>query len=429
MSDIAIKIENLTKLYKLYNLPIDRLKESLHPFRKQYHKGFYAINDISFDILKGESVGIIGKNGSGKSTLLKIITGVLTPTSGLVQVNGKISALLELGAGFNPELTGTENVYFSGMLMGYTRDEMDDRLDDILSFADIGEFVNQPVRTFSSGMFVRLAFAVAVNVEPEILIVDEALSVGDVFFQQKCFSKIKRMIDSNITTLFVSHDMVTMQKICKRGIMLSEGHAILDTDSVTCASAYYMPDYNRLAVCNVNSKDICNVTETSNKLPGKILYDKNTSSSKTIEQGDKLLEIEEVTIESNDKYQAHLVIRETIIIRLRLRANADIAVPNVGISIIDSKNSLIFCSSAYQLKHHLPPLKRGSNHEIAIRTQLPLHPGEYTLTLGCSEIPENDFSKSLSHHRLIGLGPLTIDQLVDEPMNFDGIVELPIEFI
>ena len=174
----AIKVSHLTKIYKLYDKPIDRLKESLHPLKKKYHKDFYALSDINFEIKKGETVGIIGKNGAGKSTLLKIITGVLTPSSGHVHVNGRIASLLELGAGFNPEYTGIENIYLQGTLMGYNHEEMEAKIDDILAFADIGDFIHQPVKMYSSGMFARLAFAVAINVDPDILIVDEVLSVG-----------------------------------------------------------------------------------------------------------------------------------------------------------------------------------------------------------------------------------------------------------
>lgn len=186
----AIEIENVTKIYKLYDKPIDRLKEAMSVSHREYHKDFYALSQISFTVEKGQTVGIIGTNGSGKSTILKIITGVLTPTTGNVSVNGKISALLELGAGFNMDYTGIENIYMNGTMMGFSRKEMDAKLDDILEFADIGDFVYQPVKTYSSGMFVRLAFALAINVEPEILIVDEALSVGDVFFQSKCYRRM-----------------------------------------------------------------------------------------------------------------------------------------------------------------------------------------------------------------------------------------------
>lgn len=219
----AIKVSHLTKIYKLYDKPVDRLKESLHPLKKQYHKEFYALNDVSFEIKKGETVGIIGKNGAGKSTLLKIITGVLTPTSGSVHVNGRIASLLELGAGFNPEYTGVENIYFQGSLMGYTREEMESKVDDIISFADIGDFIDQPVKMYSSGMFARLAFAVAINVDPDILIVDEALSVGDAAFQAKCMNKFVQIRNFGITILLVSHDIGVMQEFASKILLVNHG--------------------------------------------------------------------------------------------------------------------------------------------------------------------------------------------------------------
>jgi len=222
-SDIAIRIDCLSKIYKLYDRSIDRLKESLHPFRRSYHHDFYALKDVSFEIGKGEMVGIIGKNGSGKSTLLKIIAGVLTPSAGTLEVNGKVSALLELGIGFNPDMTGRENIYFSGTIMGYSREEMDAKVDDILAFADIGDFIHQPVKTYSSGMFVRLAFAVATKIDPEILIIDEALAVGDMFFQSKCMLLMRKMIDSGVTLLFVSHDTPAITNLCKRAVYLENG--------------------------------------------------------------------------------------------------------------------------------------------------------------------------------------------------------------
>lgn len=223
MSNIAIKVQHLTKLYKLYEQPLNRLKEALHPFGKKYHKEFYALNDVSFEIKKGETVGIIGQNGAGKSTLLKIITGVLTPTNGHVHVNGRIASLLELGAGFNPEYTGIENIYFQGTLMGYDRSEMDQKLQEILTFADIGDFVYQPVKTYSSGMFARLAFAISINVEPDILIVDEALSVGDMNFQAKCMTAMDRIKQKGTTILFVSHDIGSVKSLCEMGIYIQNG--------------------------------------------------------------------------------------------------------------------------------------------------------------------------------------------------------------
>jgi len=226
MNNIAIKVSHLTKIYKLYDKPVDRLKESLHPLKKQYHKDFYALSNVSFEIKKGETVGIIGKNGAGKSTLLKIITGVLTPSSGHVHVNGRIASLLELGAGFNPEYTGIENIYFQGTLMGYSHQEMETKIDEILAFADIGDFIHQPVKMYSSGMFARLAFAVAINVEPDILIVDEALSVGDNLFQKKCLNKIKLMRDDGVSILIVSHDDYTVKYFCQRALYLKDGKQV-----------------------------------------------------------------------------------------------------------------------------------------------------------------------------------------------------------
>lgn len=223
MSDIAIQISNLSKAYKIFEKPTDRIKESLNPFGKRYSKDFYALHNVSVSIYKGETIGVIGKNGAGKSTLLKMITGVLTPSSGNITINGRIASLLELGAGFNPEMTGIENIYFNGTIMGYTKKEIDAKLDDILDFADIGDFIHQPVKMYSSGMFARLAFAVNVNVKPDILIVDEALSVGDVFFQNKCFKRMADLQKQGVTVLFVSHDMGSIRQLCSKCLWLDNG--------------------------------------------------------------------------------------------------------------------------------------------------------------------------------------------------------------
>lgn len=222
-NNIAIKVDHVSKMYKLYDKPSDRLKESLGLTRKKKYHEHWALNDVCFEVKKGETVGIIGTNGSGKSTILKIITGVLNPTAGEVVIDGRISALLELGAGFNMEYTGIENVYLNGMMIGFSREEIDQRLDDILKFADIGDFVNQPCKTYSSGMFVRLAFAVAINIDPEILIVDEALSVGDVFFQAKCYKKFEEFKEQGKTIIFVSHDLSSISKYCDRVVLLNRG--------------------------------------------------------------------------------------------------------------------------------------------------------------------------------------------------------------
>lgn len=232
----VIEVNNLTKVYRLYNSPKDRLKEMLSFRGKKYYREFYALHDVSFTVEKGQTVGIIGQNGSGKSTLLQIVCGVLQPTSGSVKVNGRIAALLELGAGFNPEFTGRENVYMNGALMGFTRAQTDSRFPDIEAFAEIGEFIDQPVKTYSSGMFVRLAFAAAINVDPDILVIDEALAVGDLRFQLKCIEKMKDFQKSGKTVVFVTHDIYSVRNFCNKVIWLNQGtikltgNAILVTD-------------------------------------------------------------------------------------------------------------------------------------------------------------------------------------------------------
>jgi len=242
MNNTAIKVENLSKIYRLYDKPQDRLKEALHPFKKKYHHDFHALDSISFEVKKGETVGIIGKNGAGKSTLLKIITGVLTPTTGSVKINGKVASLLELGAGFNPEMTGLENIYLNGTLMGFTKEEMDQRIDAITEFANIGEFIYQPVKMYSSGMFARLAFSVAINVDADILIVDEALSVGDMLFQAKCMTKMTQLMKEGMTILFVSHDIHAVRSLCQTGIYLENGKTVMIGEAGKVVDRYINDD-------------------------------------------------------------------------------------------------------------------------------------------------------------------------------------------
>lgn len=237
-SEIAVSVRNLTKTYRIFGHPGDRIKQAVTFGFGKYHKEFTALEDVSFDIRKGETVGIVGRNGSGKSTLLQLICGILKPTSGVVEVNGRISALLELGAGFNPEFTGRENVYFQGALMGLSKMQMDERFDDIAGFADIGEFIDQPVRTYSSGMFVRLAFAVGVHVSPDILVVDEALSVGDETFQRQCFIRMQNFREAGGNVLFVSHNSNMVASYSDRVILLNEGKLIMLSQPGHAIAAY-----------------------------------------------------------------------------------------------------------------------------------------------------------------------------------------------
>lgn len=237
-NSIAIEVCNITKVYKMYSSKKDMLLETIAPFKRKRHSEYYALRDLSFTVKCGETFGVIGTNGAGKSTLLKIITGVSSPSEGSVKVDGKVAALLELGAGFNQEYTGVENIYLNGTMMGYSKEEIRAKVESILTFADIGEFAWQPVKTYSSGMFARLAFAVAINVEPEVLIVDEALSVGDVFFQNRCYKKFEELRKKGTTILFVSHDIQTIKQMCTRVLWIEKGVLQMCGDSVEVCNAY-----------------------------------------------------------------------------------------------------------------------------------------------------------------------------------------------
>ena len=335
MPNTAIKVSHLTKVYKLYDKPIDRLKESLHPLKKQYHKDFYALNDVSFEIKKGETVGIIGKNGAGKSTLLKIITGVLTPSSGHVHTNGRISSLLELGAGFNPEYTGVENIYLQGTLMGYSKDEMESKVDEILAFADIGDFVYQPVKSYSSGMFARLAFAVAINVEPDILIVDEALSVGDMRFQQKCFLKMKRLRENNTTILLVTHDINSLRKFADNSLWIDSGKIKMfgETEAIANAFISYM----------VYEKSKVNINHTEEKIDlEKNRWEKVAIDNYEIKDGADILgtNLEIIDFLKIKRTSKEYNGDEKVIFKLKVFFEKDVENLMIGIAIVD-KNGIV----------------------------------------------------------------------------------------
>jgi teichoic acid transport system ATP-binding protein len=283
--DKAIQVKELYKVYSLYDNPQDRFKENFSIRKKKYHKDKYALKNINFEVNKGESVGIIGTNGSGKSTLLKIITGVLAETSGNVEVDGKVSALLELGAGFNPEYTGIENIYLNGRMMRYTREEMDEKIDGILEFADIGDYIYQPVKTYSSGMFARLAFAVAINVDPDILIVDEALSVGDIFFQNKCFRKFEELKKGGKTILFVSHDLESIKAMTNRVLWIEQGEQRMFGDKIQVCNEYaksiIMKNNSLKTEANEDEKDYYSLDKFNmTEYPGILMNNQNLLNDK-----------------------------------------------------------------------------------------------------------------------------------------------------
>ena len=368
--DNVISVKDLSKVYRLYDKPIDRLKESLNIFHKSYHKEYYALNNLSFDIKRGETVGIIGINGAGKSTLLKIITGVLTPTGGNIEVKGKISALLELGAGFNMEYTGIENIYLNGTMMGFSKEEVDKKLDDILDFADIGDFVNQPVKTYSSGMFVRLAFAVAINVEPDILVIDEALSVGDVFFQQKCYKKIKELAGKS-TVLIVSHDLNAMTKFCERIIVMSAGQKVFDGEPNEAIAKYFKLKQGALRN-DKKSIELNNSDFEMYKAP-----DENSYSGKM----DVIIEKYFYSID-NEPFSEVCQKDDEFKISLVINSKIDIESPIIGFQIRDKYGNEVFGQTSLTSPVEQGAIKQGRNIINFAFDWPEIREGDYFITIG-----------------------------------------------
>jgi teichoic acid transport system ATP-binding protein len=425
--DIAIEVKNLTKLYKLYDKPMDRLKDSLGLVRKAKFKEHRALNNVSLSVKKGETVGIIGTNGSGKSTILKIITGVLSPTEGEVHVDGHISALLELGAGFNMEYNGIDNIYLNGMMIGFSEEEIEKRMDAILEFADIGDYVYQPVKTYSSGMFVRLAFAVAINIDPEILIVDEALSVGDVFFQAKCYHKFEEFKKKGKTILFVSHDLSSISKYCDRAVLLNQGvllgdgtpKKMIDIYKQVLVGQYPLPSSNvenllddesireaaasadQRADAKVKSDDKDSKKKKNAKSAEKISTKEAENSVEnvdTLEYGDGAAAITEYWITDNKDVRTNSIIKGTdFTVHMRVRFNRNVAAPIFAMTFKNVMGIEITGTNSMVEKAFLEPVKAGDYKEITFTQNMSLQGGDYLLSFGVTGFEQNDFTV---YHRL-----------------------------
>ncbi|MEO2207450.1 ABC transporter ATP-binding protein [Paenibacillus pabuli] len=361
-----IEIEQVVKTYKLYDKPVDRLKEALSITKKKYHREFSALNGVSFSVKKGDALGILGKNGSGKSTLLKMITGVLSPTSGNIQVDGKIAAILELGAGFNPEYTGRENIYLNGLMMGYSREEMEPRIAAIIDFADIGTFIDQPVKVYSSGMFARLAFAVSINVDPDILIVDEALAVGDIRFQTKCIDKMKELKSKGTTILFVSHAVEQVKRFCNKAVWIKDGvvEAIGDASEVVDQYEDFMKNYIEDHIVKRN----VTIDIQENQAIEELVLPENP---------DILAYITEAHI-NKENFRTHE--------RLEVVIDYDVYEPEIpdlllGVAIYTPKRDYIFGPNTFLEKVSIPT-KRGKHRVKYIIPKLPLLGGAYSIDVG-----------------------------------------------
>lgn len=402
---VAIQVKGLEKAYKLYDKPSDRLKEALGVGRKKRYKEHYALKGVDMTIYQGETVGIIGTNGSGKSTILKIITGVLNPTGGSVHVNGRISALLELGAGFNMEYNGIENIYLNGTMIGFSKKEIDAKMDDILNFADIGDYVHQPVKTYSSGMFVRLAFAVAINIEPEILIVDEALSVGDVFFQAKCYHKFEEFKEMGKTIVFVSHDLSSISKYCDRVVLLNQGVKLGEGSPKEMIDAYkqvlvgqYVPAADDHSL--LSDKEI---TAAAAAAAGTV---KGEVNPELLEYGtkDAMITGYKITDDMGRETSALLKGKECTI-TMQVHFEHDIEAPIFAFTIKNIKGVEITGTNTMVEKAFLSPVRAGSDMEITFTQKIDLQGGEYLLSFGVTGFEKEEFQV---YHRLYDVINMTV---------------------
>jgi lipopolysaccharide transport system ATP-binding protein len=458
-----IEVEGVTKVYHLWESPLARLKvcvasqlasrlpakarTALETKIAHHRHDFTALRDVSFRVERGESVGIIGKNGSGKSTLLQIIAGTLRPTSGRVTVRGRVAALLELGAGFNPEFSGEENVFLNAMLLGMSKAEIEERYDEILKFADIGEFIKQPVRTYSSGMTIRLAFSVAAHARAEIVIVDEALAVGDVFFQQKCYRKIREIIDSGTTFLFVSHDFVAMQSICRTGILLEDGSKAFEGPAAACAHRY-MRDIYAVTVASLAEGSAASsmpVIESKPRLDLRLPVDANVrrADDKIAESimaldllgtagarhGEKWMEF--IAVSLTDLSGGPLMsaaIGQEVYLNMFVRVNRGIVNPEVVLRLIDRLGNTVFCTCNSSLKQQLGEFVAGSEFAVRFKFRLSVDVGHYTFTLETGKQAEDRPNMGIYFEIVEGVGPIQVfDPQPREVRPFYGMAQLPCE--
>lgn len=404
---LAISVRDISKIYHLYEKPIDRLKENFSLSKKKYHRDFFALDKISFDVKKGSTVGIIGTNGSGKSTILKIITGVLNPSSGEIKVEGNISALLELGAGFNMDYTGIENIYMNGTMMGFTKEEMDKKLPEILQFADIGDFVYQPVKTYSTGMFVRLAFALAINVEPEILIVDEALSVGDVFFQSKCYKKMEEIRKKGTTILMVTHDMGSIIKYCDKVVVLNKGKFIAEGKANEMVDLYKKILAGKLEeLDDIDFDGGMQIEEKPGYNDDALMKEKLDINPNLTEYGDGRAEIYDIGfIDAKGEVGNLLLKGEEFVIRERVRFYADIEMPILTYTIKDKKGTELTGTNTMFEGAEVGPVKKGDSIDVEFRQKMNLNGGEYLVSMSCTGFEEG---QHVVYHRLYDFASITV---------------------
>ncbi|MBO4373680.1 MAG: ABC transporter ATP-binding protein [Lachnospiraceae bacterium] len=426
--DEVIRIEHLDKMYKLYDRQNDRLKDSLGLTRRKLYHEHYALKDVNLTVNKGETVGIIGTNGSGKSTILKIITGVLSPTSGTVDIRGRLSALLELGAGFNMEFTGLENVYLNGTMSGFSKQEIDEKLQSILDFADIGEFVHQKVKTYSSGMFVRLAFAVAINIDPEILIVDEALSVGDVFFQNKCYHKFEEFKDQGKTILFVSHDLTSINKYCDRVVLLDRGKKIGEgrpKEMIDMYKKVLVDQIDSRMSGSEETKDSDNEGKKGGNAADGMWKSRLSLNPSNDSYGNGMARIEDFClIDSSGNITNTVIKKDPYTVKVRAVFEEHVSEPIVALSIKDRMGVEITGTNTMFEKIPTGEFEKGDVLTVTFTQNMFLQGGEYLVSLGLVGYREGNFTV---YHRLYDIFSIQVISSKDTVGYYDMDSKVSIE--
>ena len=410
---VTLSVQSLYKSYQLYDKPEDRFKDLLlNGFGKKYGRDFTALNNINFEIYQGETFGIIGLNGSGKSTLLQLIAGIIKPTSGQIQVEGKIAALLELGSGFNPELSGRENVYINGAILGMTREYMAQRYDEIVDFAGIGDYIEQPVKFYSSGMFVRLAFAVATAVEADILLIDEALAVGDVFFRQKCYARLEQLRQKGTAIILVSHSMGEVQEFCLRTLLLHKGQQVFLGDTVNAVSQFYQINQEtNMPATTVYQKQTSQLHQEKSQASAadffwpEAQYFLPLPASAEVVGGVEAQFCALALCDSEGQGKQIFTQGETIFIYYEYAITGDIEIPVGGVVIRNEKNIIVHGKNTMQYFSAIEPVhEQDKKIRFCQSFQLDLAEGEYTFEVGLSTIQNKYFKNRhlIKHEELSG---------------------------
>ncbi|MCQ2995861.1 ABC transporter ATP-binding protein [Pseudomonas syringae] len=411
-SEVAIKIENLSKCYHIYDKPRDRLFQMLSGARKTYYKEFWAVRDASFQVYKGETVGIVGRNGSGKSTLLQMICGTLNPTSGSLEVSGRIAALLELGSGFNPEFTGRENVYLNAAVLGLSKAQIDERYDEILEFSEIGEFIHQAVKTYSSGMLVRLAFSVAINTDPQILIVDEALSVGDELFQRKCYARIEAIKKTGATILFVSHSGAAITELCDRAVLMDAGQKLVEGTPKRVVGLYQRLLYatvdkraairEAIASGDTELETLSKVNEGDSEVLSSVdeYFDEGLAPTSTIEYETNGARIHNVRIEKQDGGRVNNLTQLTRY-QYRYSVTFDQSMTNVRFGMLIKTTSGVEVGGSHTANltpNGIPLVHAGQTCEVVFDFDCLVNPGVYFMNAGVTACKD---AEEVFAHRIL----------------------------